>query len=84
MICETLVTYYNGLGEAIPEAVCGSDTDLELHTPIGAYALCTASVCKHVVLTSMDTQANDRPRCDVLSERTLLANTSPPNRSLIK
>ena len=47
--------YYNQLGEAIPEPTFGPDTVLELHAPVGAYALCTVAVCTCLVVTLIHT-----------------------------
>jgi hypothetical protein len=78
------VTYYNQLNEAIPEPAFEPDTDLELHAPVGAYALCTVTVCASLVLVFIRTQANEDTRCDVLYEHILPVNMSLPNRGSIK
>jgi hypothetical protein len=43
-ICETLVAYYNEVDLALPEPSLEPTTDLEVNTPIGAYALCAVAV----------------------------------------
>jgi hypothetical protein len=53
IICETLVAYYREVDEMIPEPVFNQETDLELHAPVGAYALCAVAVRKPFVLGLM-------------------------------
>ena len=53
IICKTLVTYYHEVDEMIPEPVFDQETDLELHAPIGVYALCTVAVRKLFILGLM-------------------------------
>jgi len=76
--------YYNHVGEAIPEPTFEVNTDLELHAPVGVYALCTAAVCIFLTPPSIRTHVNGCPRCDVPYKHTLPANISPQNRGSTK
>jgi len=84
MICETLAIYYNQLNESPPEPTFGSDTDLGLHAPIGAYALSAVAVRTNPVLAPTCTQTVEWPRCDAPCECIPLVNTLLPSRGSTK